>query len=444
MSTNQEVQDVNLTAEEEAAAKEEFATARVPWSRRRGPWGLLMVWMGYVFVVTTMQVGGTMALGLTFTEFMVAALLGGVMLTVIAGFMAHISCKEGLTFTLMCRYSFGKVGIWIPVFLIIITCVSWFSIDAWLIGETVNTLFPAIPIEPVVIIAGIGIVATGFVGIKAMSILSDIAVPLIIIFGIISIAFSINNIGGMDGLMQVKPESGAAITFTYALALAVGSFSHGAVANTAEVMRFSKSPKQAILIMAFAMMIGNTFMLVFGGIGMLSTGEYDMALILKAQGLLAPAFLVVLLNIWSTAQGLVYTSTNAIAGAFKVKRVYIAIGIAIVGLTMSMLHFIDYFGTWIDLNAKFIPPFAGIIIADYFFIYNRHFPDVKKFERIMPRANWAGLITWAIGSVLAGFGVLEFGLPTLNYIIVCVIVKVILSKFVFKQEQESIAKCEAQ
>lgn len=176
MSTNQEVQDVNLTAEEEAAAKEEFATARVPWSRRRGPWGLLMVWMGYVFVVTTMQVGGTMALGLTFTEFMAAALLGGVMLTVIAGFMAHISCKEGLTFTLMCRYSFGKVGIWIPVFLIIITCVSWFSIDAWLIGETVNTLFPAIPIEPVVIIAGIGIVATGFVGIKAMSILSDIAV----------------------------------------------------------------------------------------------------------------------------------------------------------------------------------------------------------------------------------------------------------------------------
>lgn len=385
-----------------------------------------------------------MALGLTFTEFMVAALLGGVMLTVIAGFMAHISCKEGLTFTLMCRYSFGKVGIWIPVFLIIITCVSWFSIDAWLIGETVNTLFPAIPIEPVVIIAGIGIVATGFVGIKAMSILSDIAVPLIIIFGIVSIAFSINNIGGMDGLMQVTPESGAAITFTYALALAVGSFSHGAVANTAEVMRYSKSPKQAILIMAFAMMIGNTFMLVFGGIGMLSTGEYDMALILKAQGLLAPAFLVVLLNIWSTAQGLVYTSTNAIAGAFKVKRIYIAIGIAIVGLTMSMLHFIDHFGTWIDLNAKFIPPFAGIIIADYFFVYNRHFPDVHKFEKIMPRANWAGLITWAVGSVLAGFGVLEFGLPTLNYIVVCVIVKVILSKFVFKQEQESIAKCEAQ
>ncbi len=385
-----------------------------------------------------------MALGLTFTEFMAAALLGGVMLTVIAGFMAHISCKEGLTFTLMCRYSFGKVGIWIPVFLIIITCVSWFSIDAWLIGETVNTLFPAIPIEPVVIIAGIGIVATGFVGIKAMSILSDIAVPLIIIFGIVSIAFSINNIGGMDGLMQVTPESGAAITFTYALALAVGSFSHGAVANTAEVMRYSKSPKQAILIMAFAMMIGNTFMLVFGGIGMLSTGEYDMALILKAQGLLAPAFLVVLLNIWSTAQGLVYTSTNAIAGAFKVKRIYIAIGIAIVGLTMSMLHFIDHFGTWIDLNAKFIPPFAGIIIADYFFVYNRHFPDVHKFEKIMPRANWAGLITWAVGSVLAGFGVLEFGLPTLNYIVVCVIVKVILSKFVFKQEQESIAKCEAQ
>ncbi|WP_346906195.1 cytosine permease [Faecalicatena orotica] len=436
MSKNQQVN----TAVENPS--EEYATSAVPQSKRRGFFGLMMVWMGYVFVVTTMQVGGTMARGLTFSQFISAALLAGVMLAVIACFMAYISCKEGLTFTLLCRYSFGKAGIWIPVFLIVITCVSWFSIDAWLIGATVNTLFPSIPIIPVVIIAAICIIATALVGIRAMTILSNIAVPLIFIFGIISIVFSFKSVG-VEQLMEVTPDASLAIPFSMALALGVGSFSHGAVANTAEVMRFSKSPKQAIITMIIAMMVGNTFMLLFGGIGMLSTGEYDMAMILKAQNLLAPAFLVVLLNIWSTAQGLVYASANAIAATLKVKRLYICIGIGIVGLTMALLHFIDYFGTWIDLNAKFIPPFAGIIIADYFFIYKRKFPDVLKFEKIMPTVNWAGLLTWLTGSVLAGFRVLEFGLPTMNYIVVCVIVKIILSKYVFKQEEKSVEECAA-
>lgn len=437
MSKNQEV---NVTTEN---TSEEYATSAVPQSKRRSFLGLLMVWMGYVFVVTTMQVGGTMAKGLTFSQFISASLLAGVMLSVIACFMAYISCKEGLTFTLLCRYSFGKAGIWIPVFLVVITCVSWFSIDAWLIGATVNTLFPSIPIVPVVIIAAICIITTAMVGIRAMTIFSNIAVPLIFIFGVISIVFSFKSVG-VEQLMQITPSASMAIPFSTALALGVGSFSHGAVANTAEVMRFSKSPKQAIITMIIAMMVGNTFMLLFGGIGMLATGEYDMAMILKAQNLLAPAFLVVILNIWSTAQGLVYSSTNAIAAALKVKRLYICIGIGVVGLTMAMMHFIDHFGAWIDLNAKFIPPFAGIIIADYFFVYNRKLPDVQKFEKIMPTVNWAGILTWLIGSVLAGFKVLEFGLPTINYIVICVVIKVVLSKLVFKQEAKSVEECAAQ
>lgn len=421
---------------------DEFATSVVPMSKRRGFWGLLMVWMGYVFVVTTMQVGGSMAKGLTFAQFMSASLLAGAILSVVACFMAYISCKEGLTFTLLCRYSFGKAGVWIPVFLIIITCVSWFSIDAWLIGATVNTLFPSVPIVPVVVIAAVGITVTALVGIRAMTIFSNIAVPLIFIFGLISIAFSFQQVG-VEKLMQIVPAAGSAIPFTLAIALGVGSFSHGAVANTAEVMRFCKSPKQAIIIMVVAMMVGNTFMLMFGGVGMLATGEFDMAMILKAQNLLAPAFLVVILNIWSTAQGLVYASANAISAAIKVKRVYICIAIAVVGLIMALNHFIDYFGSWIDLNAKFIPPFAGIIIADYFFIYHRKFPDVEKFAKIMPTVNMAGILTWIIGSALAGFRLLEFGLPTFNYIGVCIIIKIVLSKYVFRQEVDSIAQCEA-
>jgi cytosine permease len=306
----------------------------------------------------------------------------------------------------------------------------------------VNTLFPSVPITPIVILAVVVITLTALKGIRAMTWLSNIAVPLIFLFGVISITFSIRNWSGIDlSTRQISPD--LRISLAFAISLAVGSFSHGATANTAEVLRFAKGPKHAVPIMLIAMLFGNTFMLVFGGVGMLSTGEYDMAMILKAQNLLAPAFLVVLLNIWSTAQGLVYASANAIAAKINVKRTYICIVIGVIALGMALLHFYDYFGTWIDMNAKFVPPFAGIIIADYFFVYKRKLPNVQIFNQRMPLINWAGFITWAFGSVLAGFGVLDFGLPTVNYIIVCIILKVTLS-IVIKQDKKIIDEVNAE
>ncbi len=38
----------------------EYSTVRVPDSEKKSFWELLVVWIGYVFVVTGMQVGGTM------------------------------------------------------------------------------------------------------------------------------------------------------------------------------------------------------------------------------------------------------------------------------------------------------------------------------------------------------------------------------------------------
>ena len=42
-----------------------------------------------------------------------------------------------------------------------------------------------------------------------------------------------------------------------------------------------------------------------------------------------------------------------------------------VALIMALMHFIDHFGAYINFCAKFIPPFFGIIVADYFFIYKK-------------------------------------------------------------------------
>ena len=107
--------------------------------------------------------------------------------------MGLIALKTGNTFGMLCRYAFGKYGSQVISLMIVVTLIGWFSVDTYMIGQASNALFPALPIIPIAIIAGIGMTATALFGMKWMSKLSDIAVPLVLIFGIISIVLSVKS-----------------------------------------------------------------------------------------------------------------------------------------------------------------------------------------------------------------------------------------------------------
>ena len=173
-----------------ADSSDEYSNARVPMSARKSWLSLLTVSLGYVFVVTSMQAGGNMGVGLTFTDTVLATLLSSAILAVLACAMGVISAKTGMSTGLLSKYSFGKAGTYVPVAIVVITTIGWFSIDAYLIGQTTNTLFPVIPIIPVAILGGIGMTFTAMRGMKWMTYLSNIAVPLIIIFGVISMVIA--------------------------------------------------------------------------------------------------------------------------------------------------------------------------------------------------------------------------------------------------------------
>lgn len=76
---------------------------------------------------------------------MLAVLVSSVILAVLSCAMGVISAKSGLSLGLLSKYSFGKAGTYVPVAIVVITTIGWFSIDAYLIGQTTNTLFPVIP-----------------------------------------------------------------------------------------------------------------------------------------------------------------------------------------------------------------------------------------------------------------------------------------------------------
>ncbi len=398
----------------------EFTQSSVPASQKKNFWEICVVWIGYVFVVTGMQVGGTMGTSTDFATLLKALAVGSVVLLVLGTFMGLIALKTGNTFGMLCRYAFGKIGSNVISLMIVVTLIGWFSVDAYMIGQASNALFPALPIIPIAIVAGIAMTATALFGMKWMSKLSDIAVPLVLIFGIISIVLSVKSTGGLTGLFAIQPKN--PLSFNTLVSLSIGSFVCGAVSFTPDVLRFAKNKKQTLIIMFLAMMIANPLMIILGAVGSIATGYSDITFVLAAQGLLAPAFIVMILNIWSTAQGCVYSGSLSLANTFRIDRKILVIGFGLAGTIGAVIGFYNYFGTFINFLATTIPALGGVFIADYLVKYRKGYPSLDGDD--IPAVNWGAFIAWGLGIAT---NYVHVGITQVNCIIVAAVIEAVFA-----------------
>jgi cytosine permease len=366
-----------------------------------------------------MQAGASIGIGLSFGNMVGAVLVSSAILTVLSCIMGVIACKSGLSFGLMARYSFGQIGTWVPVVIVAVTTIGWFSIDAFLIGDSAHRLFSWMPTMVICVLAGLGMTLTAAKGTKWMNRLSDIAVPVVLIFGFISIIKAFNDVGGIAGINNIV--GGDTLTFAQAVSLGVGSYAVGSVMFTPDIMRFAKNAKTAVVVMIITIMLGNSFMVFFGAIGAVVYNDPDIMGILALQGLLAPAFLVMVLNIWSTAQGCVYSGSMSLSSVIKVPRNKLTYVFGILGTILGCLGFYNLFGDYINFLSSTVPPVVGIILADFLTKYKNGYGDMDK----LPKADIGGFVAWIAGFLSTK---IALGLPSINCVIVALIVKIIFNK----------------
>lgn len=268
--------------------------------------------------------------------------------------------------------------------------------EEYILEQASNALFPALPIIPIAIISGVGMTITALFGMKWMSKLSDIAVPLVLIFGIISIVLSVKSTGGLTGLFSIQPDN--PLSFNELVSLSIGSFVCGAVSFTPDVLRFAKNKKQTLIIMFLAMILANPLMIILGAVGAIATGYSDITYVLASQGLLAPAFIVMILNIWSTAQGCVYSGSLSLGNTVPAKRTYLVLGFGLAGTIGAVVGFYNYFGNFINFLATTIPALGGVFIADYLVTYRAGYPSLE--DGSIPKIKWQAFVLETVLSVV--------------------------------------------
>ncbi|OAJ95058.1 cytosine permease [Vibrio bivalvicida] len=375
------------------AADNNYSLGPVPTTARKGVASLTMVMLGLTFFSASMWTGGSLGTSLSFNDFFLAVLVGNLILGIYTSFLGYIGASTGLSTHLLARFSFGTKGSWLPSALLGGTQVGWFGVGVAMFAIPVQKA-TGIDTNTLIVVSGLLMTATVYFGIKALMVLSAIAVPAIAILGSYSVSIAVDSVGGFEQLKQIQPET--PIDFSVALAMVVGSFvSAGTL--TADFVRFGRKPTSAVLVTMVAFFIGNSLMFMFGAAGAAVTGQADISDVMIAQGLLLPAIIVLGLNIWTTNENALYASGLGFSNITGRSSTTMSIMNGIIGTIFALWLYNNFVG-WLTFLSTAIPPIGGVIIAD-FLINRKRYKDFAnaQFQTI----NWAGIIAVAIG-VAAG------------------------------------------
>ncbi len=389
----------------------EYESKQVESGSRKSFVTMLFILLGFTFFSASMWTGAEIGSELSFKGFAIAVLLGNLILGVYTATLAYMGAESGLSTHLLANRIFGTKGSYLPSSLLAITQIGWFGVGASMFALPLSSL-TGIPAIILVFISGILMTLTAYYGIKSLTVLSYIAVPLIAILGLYSVNLAVGDVGGTSGLLAI--ESSGEMTIFAATSLVIGSFISGGTL-TADYARYANTKKNAVIATLIAFFIGNSLMFLFGSVGAMVYGVSDIFDVMVAQGLILIAIIVLGLNIWTTNDNALYSSGLAFAHVFKQKKSKMVLINGAIG-TIFALPLNNHFVAWLDMLNTFLPPIGAILIVDYFFIKSKDGNVV----------NVNAIIGWAVGVLIANF--VTVGLPAINGIIVSMIVYVGLTK----------------
>ncbi|MCD8548474.1 MAG: cytosine permease [Aeromonadaceae bacterium] len=289
----------------------DYPLSEVPNEARKGLLSTAVVLLGFTFFTATMWAGGSLGKAFSFGELMGVILLGNLLLGAYAATLAYIAAKSGLNSVLMGRLCFGEVGSKLSDVILGFTQIGWYAWGAATIVEVLvktTGLSPAWS-TPLIIFFGLAFCITAMVGYRGLDWLSRIAVPLMMLFILISMYTGLSQIGGLGGLMGQSPSE--QMSLASAITVIIGTFVSGGTQAT-NWSRFARTPKIAVLATLAAFFVGNGLMVLTGALGSLIYQQADIVDVMLAQGFVVLAVLMLFLNIWTTQDNTIYNF--AVAG----------------------------------------------------------------------------------------------------------------------------------
>ncbi|MBR6369492.1 MAG: cytosine permease [Bacteroidaceae bacterium] len=399
----------------------DFTSGRVTKEGRKSNLSMFMVMLGFTFFSASMWAGQNLAKGLDFGGFIGAIILGGIILGAYTGTLGYIGAETGLTLDMLAHRSFGRKGSWLPSAMISFTQMGWFGVGLAMFAIPVAQELFGLEVTPehmptlgyvLVLIAGILMTASAFFGIKSLTIISYIAVPLVGILGTVAMVMAVHR-GDSTLIEQFARSNDGSLTIIAGAGLVIGSFVSGGTA-TPNFARFSKNGKIGFWVTVVAFFLGNSLMFFFGAVSSIYVGGNDIFEVMLNLNLFWFAVIVLGFNIWTTNDNALYSSGLGLSNIFGLSKKAMVLIAGIIG-TLSAVWLYWNFCGWLNVLNCTLPPIGAILIISYFLNRKDYQSDNVKIDTI----NWASVIGVVLGAVVANL--LHWGIASINGMVVAVI-----------------------
>ena len=350
----------------------------------------------------------------------ISMIIGGLILSLYTGLLGYVGAETGMSLDLLARKAFGAKGSYLPSAMISFTQIGWFGVGIAMFAIPVaNELLGGSTAAEwvLVIIAGVCMTASAYFGIKSLTLISYIAVPLVAILGTVAMVMAVKQ--GNGTLIDQFAKSSGTLTVVGGAGLVIGSFVSGGTA-TPNFSRFARNGKVGAITTVIAFFIGNSLMFFFGGISSVYVGGNDIFEVMINLGLFYLAILVLGLNIWTTNDNALYTAGLGLANIFGQRKKPMVLISGIVGTVLSVWLYWNFCG-WLNILNCTLPP-VGIILVMSFFMNREKYNDMEITETV----NWFAVIGVLLGAVVANL--VPWGIASINGMIVAAVCYLVGSK----------------
>lgn len=420
----------------------EYTIARVPHKARQKLIQPLSVWFGYAFGPVAITSAAMVSGAFKFSEMMLITLIGCLILVCISGLMGWIGQREGMTFSLICRYAWGTKAYKVAALIIPIGLVGWSSIHLFTVGMFFSRLAtgksgltPAYYVAVVVCLLFIG--GSAVKGIHTVTYVGFFAVPLIIALLCITGVRSMNMLGTVSDVLAASPSAPGSLTIAGGVTAMVGSFACGAGGASPDIQRFCKKQSYAWVVSLVTFAIAYPFLMTVSSVISLATGASSFVDAYDYLNMLPMGGIAVFLLAWSTINADYYTASLSFSGALGVKRESATICIASVGGILALLGSGYYLEQYLTAMTAFMVPIVGVAFSDYFLVNKGKYPEpeltVSKNSPI-PAVKWGAVLGYAVGVVtLLVSERTSFLIPPVNCLVMTALFHFIGCK-IFKQQ----------
>lgn len=415
---------------------DDHALVRVPESDRYPWWQLALQRFGQLSTLGHFSLAAMLGMGMRFVDALLAIAIGCVLLSTVAVLLGIAGMREGLSTTLLARWSgFGARGSILVGLAITVGLTGWFAVQTQAFATGLHGYLPDVELRTVSVVAGLVITLIVVHGFVAMGRVAAVAVPVFVALAAFTSLWEVQR-QGVAEVLSAGP-AGPPLSLTLGTTIVVGGFILGAVISP-DLCRYHRNARDVVTQTVLSVTLGYLFV---GGLGVLLAHALKVGVLADAPqvlgavqsgfGLLGVALLVTSVlpvNGWN-----VYPSSLAAVNAvhavrgLRLRRGMMAVVFGVAGSALSALDWSDRYQAFlIELGAVF-PPIAAVMIADYYVLQTwRPELDESRARGVLPgyAPRWVsgGLLAWAAGYVVAGpHGLgrwLDFKIPALTSFLV--------------------------